>query len=293
MRYLVVLLRCSPVALVCIVILAGCGGDPADSHVQTPTDEGQQVLTIFGPVGSRGALEALQVVFANSALPYEFQVFEGASAAPGVQGVLDGKFDLMVLMRRPQPDLPLTYIEFMRTPVVFFVNPSAGIHDLTSVQVAAIFSGDVTNWSELGGTDQTIVVLVMPEEDTNTQAVREHIMERKPFTDSARTLISDADVLTIVDGMPGTIGYTSWAAKKYTEFVSSNEYSTDIKLDGVSPDEPAYPLVSEVGVAFRPDRESFLEPLFDWGDKFLASEPVQFLIERFGLVSIDKPARRD
>ena len=266
-----------------MVLLAACGGGQQGPQEQVTAAPGVRILKVFGPTGSKAAFDAFQTVFEGTGLPYELRVFEGDGTEPGIQGVLDGTFDLMVLMRYPKPGESLAFIEFVRTPVAFFVNPSTGISNLTREQAVAILCGDVTNWSEVGGADLQIVGLRQEDDDTSTEAVLAYVMDGKPFVTTMRMLITDADMLVVVNGIPGAIGYASWAGKKYSEFLSPVEYPDAIMLDGLPPDDPAYPLVSTIGVAFRPDQQELLQPLFDWGEKFKQSGVVTALMQRFGV----------
>jgi len=266
-----------------MLVLSGCGDNQAETPAPTVTALGRPILKVYGPLGSKATLETLGAVFESSGIPFELRLFEGVLIAPGIQGVLDGTFDLMFLSRRPLPDEPLGFKEFVYTPIAFFVNPDVGVDNLTRDQLAAIYSGDVTNWSELGGVDQEIVLLFQEEDDTTTEVVRAEIMQGQAFADPTRSLLSDNEVLTVVDGLPGAIGYAGWAGKKYAEFISSADYPDAVTYEGNYPDDPAYSLVSVIGVAYRPDREDFLQPLFDWGDRFVSSAMVRLLIEQFGL----------
>lgn len=275
------------IVFACVIFMAGCGDTQDHSAALTPTPPERPILKIYGPAGSKGAFDALQIASTLVDLPYEMRVFEGNTTASGIQGVLDGTFDLTVLMRRLRLDENLIFREFVRTPVAFYVNPSAGIDHLTREQAAAVFSGAVTNWSELGGADQEITVLLQEADDTSTEAVYEYIMLETPFTSSVRKILTDQEVLIVVDGLPGAIGFASWASKKYFEFVSDTQYPDAITLDGVHPSDPTYPLVSVVGVAYLPERESFLQPLFDWGERIRTSEVIRLLLPRFGVTLAD------
>ena len=60
--------------------------------------------------------------------------------------------------------------------------------------------------------------------DTNTEILSDYILDGQPFADTGVVLLTDLDMLTMVAGMPGAIGYASWSGKKYYEFILSNQY---------------------------------------------------------------------
>lgn len=289
---LATLVICSLVLFIGVGLLAGCASEQAKSQVPTPTPEQYPVLNVFGPTGAKSAIDLLQILIESSELPYTPRIFEGETDEPGLQGLLDGTFDITLLMRHPRADDPVVFIEFLSTPVALFVNPDSGITNLTREQVKAVFSGEVTNWAELGGADQDIVILLQVSEDTDTQAVQDYFMQGERFVDSERPLFTDRDVFLVVEGIPGAIGYASWVGKKYNEFTESSAYLTPILLDGKFPDEADYPVNGSVGVAYLPDKEAFLQPLFDWGDQIVESALFRGIIDQFGLkLSLSEPER--
>jgi len=57
-----------------------------------------------------------------------------------------------------------------------FVHPSVPIDNLTSEQAKAIFTGQITNWSQVSGPDTAVIVYVRNEENGNTQVLRKGIL---------------------------------------------------------------------------------------------------------------------
>ena len=271
-------------SLAMAAFVAGCRGNTDIRHTPTPqSTTSTKALVLFGPPGFKSIFTAFKPFVANTDWRYEFQFLEGTSIESGVTGVLNGTFDLMVLMRHPLPDEPLAYTEFVQTPVGIFVNPDIGITDLTREQVARIFAGEITNWSEIGGPDQAIVVFIQKPEDSMTYAVQDFILDGYLFADSATVLLEERVVFSLVESMPGSISYASWAGKKYWEFIFLTEFIDAVDLDGWSPDDPEYPFVSSIGLAYLPERRPDLQPLFDWGYDFLDSAVAQTLLGQFGV----------
>jgi hypothetical protein len=174
-------------------------------------------------------------------------------------------------------------MEFAHTSVGIFVHPDTGVRNLTRAQAAAIFSGKITNWSEVGGADQEIVVFVQEPDDIATSAVRDYILGDEEIVAEAPVLISETDVLVVVEGISGAIGYATLAGKRFFEFVSPTAYIDPIMLDGIAPTDPEYPFVSSIGLAFLPDRITDLQPLFEWANHAFASAIIQTLSGRIGV----------
>ena len=270
-----------------VLLQTSCAGTAETPQTAAPpspvADATQETLVIFGPPGFKRILTAFGPFIENMALRYDFQIWDGASTEAGIKGVLEGTFDLMILMRRPLPDEPLAYTEYVQTPVGIFVNPDVGIQDLTREQAAGIFSGKITNWSEIGGPDQDIVVYAQEFDESMTITVQEFLLNGHPLTPSAKFLPEERAVFPVVESVPGAISYAAWAGKKYWEFTLSTEFVDAVNLDGVAPDDPQYPFVSSIGLAYLPERQVDLQPILDWGYGFLESTAAQTFLAQFGV----------
>ncbi|MGN0342375.1 MAG: phosphate ABC transporter substrate-binding protein [Roseburia sp.] len=82
------------------------------------------------------------------------------------------------------------------------------VTELTSDELAKIYTGEVTNWSELGGSDEAIVVIGR-EAGSGTRDAFEELLEVKDACNYAQELDSTGAVLAKVAATPGAIGYVS------------------------------------------------------------------------------------
>ena len=80
--------------------------------------------------------------------------------------------------------------------------------ELTSDQLAQIYKGELTNWSELGGADEAIVVIGR-ESGSGTRDAFEELLEVADECKYAQELDSTGAVLAKVASTPGAIGYVS------------------------------------------------------------------------------------
>ena len=95
------------------------------------------------------------------------------------------------------------------------VNPENPVSDLTVEQIADIYTGKITNWSEVGGNDAEIV-LIGREAGSGTRDGFESITGTKDACQYRQELTSTGDVITTVSQNPDAIGYASLAALKDT-----------------------------------------------------------------------------
>jgi phosphate transport system substrate-binding protein len=108
------------------------------------------------------------------------------------------------------------------------VNPSAGISNLNAKQIRDIFAGRVSNWKEVGGADQAIVVINRPTSSGTRFVFRATIMGVSKIAEGGLTVDSSGSVVTTVATTPGSISYV---ALGYTK----DKPVTVVKVNGVAP----------------------------------------------------------
>jgi phosphate transport system substrate-binding protein len=108
-------------------------------------------------------------------------------------------------------------------------NPSAGVENLTSKQIRDIFAGRVSNWKEVGGKDQQIVVINRPRTSGTRNVFNATIMGTSKISEgNGLTEDSSGAVTTMVATTPGAVTYVSLS---YTR----DKPVTVVKINGVAP----------------------------------------------------------
>ena len=112
--------------------------------------------------------------------------------------------------------------------IAVITNKSCSIKDVTSKDLAKIYSGEITDWAELGGEEQPIIVIGR-EAGSGTRDAFEELLEVKDVCAYAQELDSTGAVLAKVGTTPGAIGYVSLDVVDDTV--------SGLKIDGVEPTE--------------------------------------------------------
>ena len=99
--------------------------------------------------------------------------------------------------------------------IAIIVNPENKVSDLSIEQIAKIYTGEITNWKDVGGDDAEIV-LIGREAGSGTRDGFESITDTKDACKYRQELTSTGDVITTVAGNPNAIGYASLASVKDT-----------------------------------------------------------------------------
>ncbi|MCR5773420.1 MAG: phosphate ABC transporter substrate-binding protein [Butyrivibrio sp.] len=153
------------------------------------------------------------------------------------------------------------------------------VTDITSEDLAKIYTGEITNWSEVGGTDQPIVVIGR-EAGSGTRDAFEELMEVEDICVYAQELDSTGGVLAKVAATPGAIGYVSLDVVDDTV--------TGMKIDGVEPTEEqilagAYLLQRPFVMATKGEISEQSELVKAWFD-YVNSEEGKEIIKSVGLI---------
>ncbi len=112
--------------------------------------------------------------------------------------------------------------------IAVITNKSCSIKDVTSKDLAKIYSGEITDWAELGGKEQPIIVIGR-EAGSGTRDAFEELLEVKDGCVYAQELDSTGAVLAKVATTPRAIGYVSLDVVDDTV--------SGLKIDGVEPTE--------------------------------------------------------
>ena len=143
--------------------------------------------------------------------------YNPTGSGAGIQAVLDGRCDIGLssrdLKEEEKASLNATVVAIDGIAVI--VNPQNPLSDLTVEQIAALYKGEITNWSELGGSDAP-VVLIGREAASGTRDGFESITDTKDVCKYSQELTSTGDVVQTVASNPNAIGYASLASVKDT-----------------------------------------------------------------------------
>ena len=144
--------------------------------------------------------------------------YNGSGSGSGIKAVQSGTCDIGLSSRALKDDekeagLIGTVLAYDGIAVI--VNPENPVNDLDLETIAKIYTGEVTNWSEIGGNDAEIV-LIGREAGSGTRSGFEEIVGVEDACQYRQELTSTGDVITAVAGNPGAIGYASVASVKDT-----------------------------------------------------------------------------
>ena len=157
--------------------------------------------------------------------------YSGTGSGSGISGVLDGTCDIGLSSRElKQEEIEQGAVAHVIAldGVAVVVNPKNTVTDLTTEQIADIFTGKITNWSELGGSDAPIAAYGR-EDGSGTRSAFEEIVGVEGTCVYTNEYGSTGDVIGNVASNENAIGYASLSAV--------DESVTAAKVNGVTPSE--------------------------------------------------------
>ena len=164
--------------------------------------------------------------------------------------------------------------------IAMIVNNENPIADLSLDQIAKIYTGEITNWSEVGGNDAEIV-LIGREAGSGTRDGFESITGTEDACQYRQELTSTGDVITTVSQNPAAIGYASLASVSddtKTLTVDGVEPTEDTVRDGSYKIQRPFVLVTKDGEALSTQAQAFYD--------YAMSSEVADLIAQAGAVAI-------
>ena len=270
-----------------VVAMAGCSQSqpaattaaPAETATQTtaaPQTEAPAALS--GTVATDGSTSMEKVIGAlgeafmeaNSGVNF---TYNPTGSGSGITAVSEGRCDIGLSSRALKDSevasgLVGTVLAY--DGIAMIVNPANTVEDLDIETIAKIYTGEITNWSEVGGADAEIV-LVGREAGSGTRSGFEELTETVDKCKYRQELTSTGDVITAVAQNPDAIGYASLASVK--------DSVKALKVAGVTPTEETvkdgtyliqrpFVLVTKEGVALSPVAQAF----FDYATKGQAND---------------------
>ena len=227
-----------------LVLAMTCFATAAFAAGAVSTDGSTSMEKVIGALGESFMEQHSDVNF----------TYNPTGSGSGITAVQEGRCDIGLSSRALKDDEKaqgLTETVLAYDGIAIIVNPANPVNDLSLETIAKIYTGEITNWSEVGGEDGEIVVIG-----------REAGSGTKDKCQYRQELASTGDVIATVAQNPAAIGYASLAAIKDTVKA--------VTVDGVAPTEETikdgtykvqrpFVLVTKDGVTLSEDAQAFFD----------------------------------
>ena len=239
--------------------------------------------------------------FVNAVYPETTELYDGVfeyNNTPGGYALLAEKRIDLFLGVYPSEEQK-AYAEeqdttFVYTPVgteafVFFVHKDNPIDNLTTEQIKGIYSGEITNWKQVGGKNEEIAAF-QRNEGSGSQSMLQRFMGDTPIMEAPTELRNDlmSGIIEQVSNYRSKSNSIGFSFRYYVEGIIQNPDIKVLSVDGVAPTAEnirngSYPIVTPMyAVTYEENSNENVDLLLEW----ILSEEGQYIIEETGYVGI-------
>lgn len=266
--------------LLAAAFCAGCGSTEQSNSTQPST-------TVSGTVATDGSTSMEKVIgYLSEAYMEENSgvkvTYNPTGSGSGIQAVSEGRCDIGLSSRdlKDEEAQTLEGTVIALDGIAVIVNPQNPVADLTLEQIAQIYTGQISNWNAVGGSDSPIVCIGR-EAASGTRDGFESITKTKDACVYSQELTSTGDVVQTVSSNPNAIGYASLASVKDSVKAISVEGvlpSTKTIQDGSYKIQRDFVFVTKKGASLTPTAQAFFN--------FATSSAADDLIEKAGAIPV-------
>ncbi len=282
------LLSLALTAALALSVLTACGSKTDDSSDKDSGNDAQ-AAAISGTVSTDGSTSMEKVInslgesFMAANKDVKF-TYNPTGSGSGIQAVSEGRCDIGLSSRALKSDEKesgLTETVLALDGIAIVVSPENPVSDLDVDTIAKIYTGEITNWKDVGGNDAEIV-LIGREAGSGTRDGFESITGTKDACAYRQELTSTGDVINTVSKNPNAIGYASLSAvgdsvKALT--VGGVAATEDTVRDGSYVVQRPFVLVTKTGSELSPAAQAFFD--------YATSGAVADIIANAGAVAIN------
>ena len=278
-------------AVMALALLAGCGNQTNNDNANNGGDSADNggAAAVSGTVSTDGSTSMEKVIGALSesymAANKDVTVnYNPTGSGSGITAVQEGTCDIGLSSRAlkddEKNDVDGTVVAL--DGIAIIVNKDSKVADLTVEQLKKMFTGEITNWKDVGGDDGEIV-LVGREAGSGTRDGFESIVDVKDSCKYAQELTATGAVISAVEANPLAIGYASLSAVGDTVAmvtVEGVECSEDTVKDGSYKIQRPFVFVTNKSAALSEQAQAFVD--------FATSKDAADLIRTAGAVPVNE-----
>ena len=238
-------------AVLCTGLFAGCAGTETASSTagassqeaasqteesKAEASEGGETVDLSGTVSTNGSTSMEEVMmglteYFKEKYPNITVTYDPTGSGTGIQQATAGSCDIGLssrALKQEELDGGLTETVVAKDGIASVVNKENTVAELTVEQITKIATGEIANWSEVGGPDMEIA-FIGREAGSGTRGAFEELTGTEDACSYAQELTSTGAVRTAVSTTPGAIGYISLSS------LDDSVTALKVKADDASP----------------------------------------------------------
>lgn len=217
----------------------------------------------------------------------------GGGSGVGISALLDGTTEVAMASRKMKFDEKLKFQQAGKAPIekliaydalAVVVNPSNKVGQLTRQQLEDIFTGKITNWSQVGGANLPIVAYSRESSSGTYEFFKEHVLKNKNYKKNILSMPATGAIIQSVSQTKGAIGYVGLA------YVSSDVKAIKVSYDGktfvgpsvVTAKNKTYPIVRPLFFYYDKKSTAKVTPFIN----YVVSVHGQKIVDEVGYISL-------
>ncbi len=195
------------IALSSMLILAGCGGNSNKSTVSYITIKGSDTMVHLASNWAES--------YMNSNNTIDISVTGGGSGT-GIAALLNGTTDICIASRKikdkevkqaENSGIQVNELAVARDGIAIVVHPENPVSELSIEQIGKMYTGAYTNWSQVGGPDEPILILSRESSSGTYVFFQKRVMSKKDYSPNAMLMPSTSAIVQSVSQDKWAIGY--------------------------------------------------------------------------------------
>ena len=181
------------------------------------------------------------------------------------------------------------YTEIGKEAFVFFVHKDNPVDGLTADEIKKIYSGEITNWKEVGGNDEDIVAF-QRNEGSGSQSMLIRFMDGTPIMEAPKEQVNDfmVGIINKVSEYKNKTNSIGFSFRYYMNEIIKNPNVKILNVNGIEPNvvnikNDHYPITTSLyAVTYKNNNNENIQKLLDW----ILSDEGQQIIEKTGYIGI-------
>lgn len=215
---------------------------------------------------------------------------EGGGTTIGIKDLINNRVDICTASRNLKAnEMKLLADRYGRLGIKFliakdalsvYLNPDNPVENLSMDQLRKIFSGEITNWKDLGGSDQPIVVITRSPNSGTYLYFKNHVLEGNEYTKNSLIRLTTESVLEEVEETKNAIGYGGIGFKEGVKFCKIN----NILPSEINAQNDNYPITRYLYFIVLDNNKLEINDFIDW----VLSPDGQAVVKKSGYISLWK-----
>ncbi len=181
----------------------------------------------------------------------------GGGSGTGIAALLNNSTDICMASRDMKPaeyklaqskGIDVKRYSICLDGIAIFLHNSNPVNDLSLDQLKAVYTGEITNWRNLGGKEAPIVLYGRENNSGTYVYFREHVLKDEDYSERCQTLPGTASVVNAITKDPNGIGYggIAWATTVKHAGVKINDTTTAVHPENEAVSNGTYPISREL-----------------------------------------------